>query len=202
MVSSLGGADGQVKAHVQANKNVGNDKGTLIGVITQCLPYIGFPRTLNALGLVNEIFIEKQYTIKFIAMAKHEEVQNGIIFPIGEKNSAYAQYFIGQSYYNALVSNPEISITVGNVSFEPGCRNNWHCHNGGFQILMVTGGEGWYQEFGKPAQALKAGDVVVINDGVKHWHGATKDSWFEHIAITAGTPEWLEPVNDDHYNNV
>lgn len=135
-------------------------------------------------------------------MAKHEEVENGVIFPIGEKNDAYAQYFIGQSYYNALVSDPNISVIVGNVSFEPGCRNNWHTHNGGFQILMVTGGEGWYQEYGKSAQALKVGDVIVIHDGVKHWHGATKDSWFEHIAITAGTPEWLEPVNDEHYNNV
>ena len=135
-------------------------------------------------------------------MAKHEEVQNGVIFPIGEKNDAYAQYFIGQSYYNALVSDPNISVIVGNVSFEPGCRNNWHRHNGGFQILMVTGGEGWYQEYGKSAQALKVGDVVLIQDGVKHWHGATKDSWFEHLAITAGLPEWLEPVDEEHYSQV
>ncbi|MGG1324129.1 cupin domain-containing protein, partial [Priestia megaterium] len=87
-------------------------------------------------------------------------------------------------------------------TFEPGCRNNWHIHRNGFQLLLVTGGEGWYQEEGKPAQFLKAGDVVVTHDGVKHWHGAAKDSWFEHIAITSGTPEWLEPVSDEEYNNV
>ncbi|MNN92035.1 Cupin domain protein [compost metagenome] len=91
---------------------------------------------------------------------------------------------------------------VGNVTFEPGCRNNWHIHRDGFQILLVTGGEGWYQEEGKSAQFLKAGDVIVTHDGVKHWHGAAQDSWFEHIAITAGRPEWLEPVSDEEYNNI
>lgn len=93
---------------------------------------------------------------------------------------------------------------VGNVTFEPGCRNNWHIHRNGFQVLLVTGGEGWYQEEGKRARFLQPGDVVVIYvvviyDGVKHWHGATHDSWFEHLAITAGTPEWLEPVSDEVY---
>ena len=100
------------------------------------------------------------------------------------------------------MAGPKVSVGVGNVAFKPGCWNNWHIHDDGFQILLVTGGEGWYQEEGKPAQALKAGDTVVIHDGVKHWHGATKDSWFEHIAITAGKPEWLEPVDDETYNNV
>jgi quercetin dioxygenase-like cupin family protein len=95
-----------------------------------------------------------------------------------------------------------VNVGVGNVTFEPGCRNNWHIHQGGFQILLVTGGEGWYQEEGKAAQFLKAGDVIVTYDGVKHWHGATKDSWFTHIAITAGKPEWLEPVDDKTYNKL
>lgn len=135
-------------------------------------------------------------------MAKHEEVKQGVIFPSGAKNDAFAQYFIGQSYLQGLVSDPEISVGVSNVTFEPGCRNNWHIHHAGFQLLLVTGGEGWYQEVGQPARFLKAGDVVVTHDGVKHWHGATKDSWFEHIAITAGTPEWLEPVDDDWYEKL
>jgi quercetin dioxygenase-like cupin family protein len=134
-------------------------------------------------------------------MAKHEEVINGVIFPVGEKNP-YSQFFEGQSYLKGLVSDPNVSVGVGNVTFEPGCRNNWHIHHDGFQILLVTGGEGWYQEEGKPAQLLKAGDVIVTHDGVKHWHGATNDSWFVHIAITAGTPEWLEPVSDEEYNEV
>ncbi|SFV44173.1 cupin domain-containing protein [Mammaliicoccus sciuri] len=135
-------------------------------------------------------------------MAKNEEVKNGVIFPIGEKNDAYAQYFIGQSYLQGLISDPKISVGVANVTFEPGCRNNWHIHHDGFQLLLVTGGEGWYQEEGKTAQFLKPGDVIATHDGVKHWHGATKDSWFEHIAITTGTPEWLEPVDDQWYENL
>ncbi|MBC1428926.1 cupin domain-containing protein [Listeria seeligeri] len=132
-------------------------------------------------------------------MAKFEEVKNGVIFPRGEKNDAFAQFFVGQSYLKTLVADSAINVGVGNVTFEPGCRNNWHIHHDGFQILLVTGGEGWYQEEGKAAQFLQAGDVVVTHDGIKHWHGATNDSWFEHIAITAGTPEWLEAVSDADY---
>lgn len=133
-------------------------------------------------------------------MAKNEDVKNGVIFGSGDKNDAFAQYFVGQSYLKNLVSDPDVNVGVGNVTFEPGCRNNWHIHHDGFQILLVTGGEGWYQEEGKPAQHLTPGDVVVTHDGVKHWHGATADSWFEHLAITAGTPEWLEPVSDEIYD--
>lgn len=135
-------------------------------------------------------------------MAKNENVKNGIIFPPGNENVDYAQYFIGKSYLETLVADPDISVGVANVTFEPGCRNNWHIHRNGFQLLLVTGGEGWYQEAGKEAQFLKPGDVVTIHDGVKHWHGATKDSWFEHIAIGAGTAEWLEPVDDEWYGNL
>ena len=133
-------------------------------------------------------------------MAKHEEVKNGVIFPAGEKNP-FSQFFVGQSYLKGLVSDPTVNVGVGNVTFEPGCRNNWHIHHDG-QILLVTGGEGWYQEEGKPAQFLKPGDVIVTHDGVKHWHGATKESWFVHIAITAGKPEWLEPIDDETYNKL
>lgn len=133
---------------------------------------------------------------------QNEEVKNGVIFPVGEKNDAYAQYFIGQSYLNTLVADPDVNVGVGNVTFEPGCRNNWHIHEGGFQILLVTGGEGWYQEEGKGPQSLKPGDVIVTHDGVKHWHGAKKDSWFEHLAITAGKAVWLEPVEDSAYNQL
>lgn len=135
-------------------------------------------------------------------MVKNENVKNGVIFPAGPKNDAYAKYFVGQSYLQGLVNDPAVNVGVGNVTFEPGCRNNWHIHHDGYQILLVTGGEGWYQEAGKPAQHLVPGDVVVTHDGVKHWHGATKDSWFSHIAITPGTPEWLEPVSDEEYDQL
>ncbi|MCF6160197.1 MAG: cupin domain-containing protein [Furfurilactobacillus sp.] len=127
------------------------------------------------------------------------EIQN--VFGQGDKNEVYAKYFIGQSYLKKLVSaDDNVNVNVGNVTFEPGCRNDWHIHHNGYQILLVTSGEGWYQEDGQPAQLLHSGDVVTIHDGVKHWHGATKDSWFSHVAITTGTSEWLEPVNDAAYD--
>lgn len=131
----------------------------------------------------------------------NEEVKNGIIFNRGPKNDAYAQYFTGQSYLQGLISpEAEVNVGVGNVTFEPGCRNNWHIHHDGYQLLLVTGGKGLYQEEGKRARLLQPGDVVVTHDGVKHWHGATADSWFSHVAITAGTPEWLEAVSDEQYS--
>lgn len=135
-------------------------------------------------------------------MMKNEAVKDGLIFPVGAKNDAYAQYFTGQSYLQLLVSDSAIPAGVANVTFEPGCRNNWHVHRDGYQILLVTGGAGWYQEAGQPARALAPGDVVVTHDGVKHWHGAAKDSWFAHLTITAGTADWLDPVTDDWYDQL
>lgn len=133
-------------------------------------------------------------------MAKNESEVKNNVFGFGDENVAYAKYFIGKSYLNGLVSpDDNVDVSVANVSFEPGCRNNWHIHHNGYQLLIVTGGEGWYQEEGKPAQLLKPGDVVKIHEGVKHWHGATKDSWLSHIAITKGTSEWCEPVSDEEY---
>ena len=110
-------------------------------------------------------------------MAKNEEAVKNDMFGFGDKNVAFAKYFIGTSYLNGLVSpDDNVDINVSNVNFEPGCRNDWHIHHDGYQILLVTAGEGWYQEEGKPAQLLKPGDVVTIHEGVKNWHGATKDS--------------------------
>ncbi|MGE9548998.1 cupin domain-containing protein [Snodgrassella sp. CS2] len=123
------------------------------------------------------------------------------IFPLGEENINYAQYFIGQSYLaNLAAIDDDVDVDVSNVTFEPGCHNHWHKHLNGYQILLATAGQGWYQEAGKPAQLLNPGDVVVIHAGVKHWHGATKDSWFSHVAITKGQSEWLEPVASSDYN--
>lgn len=130
-----------------------------------------------------------------------ETVTNGI-FQIGGENVDYAQFFVGKSYLNTLVADKNVNLGVGNVTFEPGTRNNWHIHHDGYQILLVTAGEGWYQEDGRPARKIVAGDVVVTHNGVKHWHGATKDSWLSHVAITAGTPEWLEPVSDEDYESL
>ena len=136
-------------------------------------------------------------------MAKNEELKNGGIFPLGEKNEAFAKYFIGQSYLSMLTNK---GVSIANVTFEPGCRNNWHIHHGGGQILLCTAGRGYYQEWGKRAQLLKAGDVVNIPPEVKHWHGATKDSWFVHLAVEVpsenGSNEWLEAVDDDTYHQL
>ena len=126
------------------------------------------------------------------------------IFPRGAENSAFAQYFVGKSYLNMLSTE---QVGIGNVTFEPGCRNNWHIHKatkGGGQILLVTAGRGWYQEWGKPARELHAGDVVNIPANVKHWHGAAKDSWFTHLAVEVPGEEtgnqWLEPVSEAEYS--
>ena len=136
-------------------------------------------------------------------MEKNENEVKNNLFGLGKLNTQYADVFIGNSYLNPLVSKDDnIDVGVASVNFEPGCRNNWHIHHNGFQILLVTAGEGWYQEEGKQAQLLKPGDVVAIHEGVKHWHGATKNSWFSHIAITKGESEWCEPVSDEQYDQL
>lgn len=123
------------------------------------------------------------------------------IFPRGGLNEAYAAYFTGTSYLEMLSME---GVFIGNVTFEPGCRNFWHVHHKGGQILLVTGGRGWYQQEGKPAQELHAGDVVHIPAETKHWHGAAKDSWFAHLSVEVPAEdrsnEWLEPVSDEEYN--
>lgn len=125
------------------------------------------------------------------------------VFPLGEKNEAYAKYFKGQSYLNLLTKE---QVHTANVTFEPKCRNNWHIHHKDGQILLVTGGRGYYQEWGKEAQELKKGDVVNIPPETKHWHGAAKDSWFSHVAIEVpsegGSNEWLEEVSDEEYDKL
>lgn len=128
------------------------------------------------------------------------------LFGLGEPNDGFAQYFSGQSFLNPL-TYPQVTQFIANVTFEPGCRNNWHIHHastGGGQILLCTDGRGWYQEWGKEAQPLTPGTVVFILADVKHWHGAARDSWMSHVAFEApGTDcsnEWLEPVSDEDYN--
>ena len=128
---------------------------------------------------------------------------------MGSPNDAFAQYFIGNSYLNPLNEFGESPVFVANVTFEPGCRNNWHIHkasNGGGQILICIAGEGWYQEEGKEAKSLVPGTVITIPANVKHWHGAKADSWFSHIAVEVPgedtSNEWLEEVDEEHYKNL
>lgn len=138
-----------------------------------------------------------------------EQFDNINIFGLGQPNNDFAKYFIGNSYLNPLTDMTKTSLFLANVTFEPKCRNNWHIHHatsGGGQILICTAGEGLYQEEGKPAQSLKPGDVVTIPANVKHWHGATSNSWFSHIAIEVPgvnpKTEWCEPVTDEEYNKI
>ena len=128
------------------------------------------------------------------------------MFGKGSPNDAYAQYFIGQSFLNPLTNPAACGMALSNVTFEPGCRNNWHIHHankGGGQMLIVTDGRGWYQEWGREPQLLTPGTVVYIPAGVKHWHGAARDSWMSHIAFEVPgentSNEWLEPVTDEEY---
>lgn len=137
-------------------------------------------------------------------MGKSNNLSESAIFPKGQQITS--DYFIGAVWLEMLVSNDStFNCPIGNVTFEPGARNNWHKHPGG-QILLVTGGKGYYQEEGKQAQVLHEGDVVKIRPDVKHWHGATPNSWFTHIAISTnaqeGDAEWLEPVSDEDYKNL
>ncbi len=135
-----------------------------------------------------------------------DEFEKCNLFGLGAPNTAFSQFFIGNSYLNPLIEQGASAVFLANVTFEPGCRNNWHIHHaekGGGQILICIAGEGWYQEAGKPARSLSPGDVVVIPADVKHWHGAKKDSWFSHIAVEVPgentSNEWCEPVTDEEY---
>lgn len=137
-----------------------------------------------------------------------EEFDKANVFGLGEPNVAFAQYFSGKCWLNPLAKMDE-RLSFANVTFEPGCRNNWHIHkakSGGGQVLLCTAGYGYYQEAGKEVQKLAPGDVVVIPANVKHWHGARPDSWFSHIAVEVPgeetSNEWLESVTDEEYEKL
>ncbi len=142
-------------------------------------------------------------------MNNKEEFNRQNVFGLGQENTAYAQYFIGNSYLNPLTVPGETVVFLANVTFEPGCRNNWHIHHaksGGGQLLICTAGSGWYQEEGKEAVSLELGTVITIPAEVKHWHGAKADSWFSHIAAEVPgeetNNEWCEPVDDEAYERL
>ncbi len=169
-----------------------------------------FAGGVNGVGeIAGHIVLEQAYQMGKEVWAEDDaadakaEHQNEMVFPIGAPNDAFAKYFIGQSYLAPLSTQ---QIGIYNVTFEPGCRNNWHIHHaksGGGQILVCVAGRGYYQEWGKPAQELHTGDVVNIPAGVKHWHGAAPDSWFSHLAVEVPgdetSNEWLEAVDNTVY---
>lgn len=187
--------DSSFKYHLTTAKNNGITKTDIAEILTHAAFYVGWPKAWAAFNMAKEVWSDDSTVIDL--KTAHA---NSMIFPIGEPNDAFAQYFVGQSYLAPLSIN---QIGIYNVTFEPKCRNNWHIHhadNGGGQILICVAGQGYYQEWGKPIQKLNAGDVVNIPANVKHWHGATNDSWFSHLSIEVPgentSNEWLEPVEE------
>ncbi len=190
--------DSSFQHHLMFAKNNGVTKTEIAEILTHAAFYAGWPKAWAAFRMAKEIWAEDGTGD---AKAAHA---NEMVFPIGEPNNAFARYFSGQSYLSPLSTQ---QVGIYNVTFEPGCRNNWHIHHaksGGGQILVCVAGRGFYQEWGKPAQELHPGDVVNIPTGVKHWHGAAPDSWFSHLAVEVPgeetSNEWLETVDDAAYS--
>ena len=187
--------DGSFEHHLKFAKANGVTKNEMAELLTHVAFYAGWPNAWAAFRMAKEVYAD-------------DDGKCGGMFGLGEPNTAFARYFIGNSYLKPL-TNPKETVFMANVTFEPGCRNNWHIHHalkGGGQILICVGGSGWYQEWGKDARELHPGDVVTIPTGVKHWHGAAKDSWFSHIAVECPgvntSNEWLEAVTDEEYDRL
>lgn len=196
---SMGITDTSLKYHLQTAKNNGLTRTEIAEILTQLGFYAGWPKAWAAFRLAKEVWTEETD-----AGDAQAAFQQKMLFPIGKPNDAFAAYFVGQSYLAPLSTQ---QAGIYNVTFEPRCRNNWHIHHarqGGGQILVCIAGEGWYQEWGQPARRLHPGDVINIPQGVKHWHGATADSWFAHLAIEVPgedtSNEWLEAVSNEAYD--
>lgn len=193
--------DSSLVYHLENAKAHGVTKAEAAAIITHAAFYVGWPKGWAVFRMAKDVW--KDEPADGDAKAAHAAE---MVFPIGKPNDGFAQYFIGQSYLAPLSTS---QVGIFNVTFEPGCRNNWHIHHadkGGGQILICVAGRGYYQEEGKEAQELRPGDVVNIPVGVKHWHGAAKDSWFSHLAVEVpgenGSNEWLEAVDDKTYNSL
>ncbi len=205
-VSSLvsqGITDSSLLHHLKEARKNGITRTEIAEIITHIAFYAGWPKAWGAFNLAKEVWNDSTSTGTDDAKAAF---QKEMIFPIGEPNTAYAKYFKGNSYLARISTS---GIPFSNVTFEPGCRNNWHIHHaktGGGQMLVGVAGTGWYQEEGKPAQPIVPGTVIHIPANVKHWHGAAADGWFAHLAFeipgTEASNEWLEPVTDEEYNKL
>lgn len=200
-LTSQGITDNSLKYHIMNAKNHGVSRKEMVAIITHVAFYAGWPKAWAVFNLAKEVYGEESE-----GLTEKDRYQNTIFFPIGSPNDAYAQYFVGQSYLSPVSTE---QVTVFNVTFEPGCRNNWHIHhakNGGGQMLICVGGRGYYQEWGKDAVELTPGTVINIPANTKHWHGAAPDSWFSHLAIEVPgeetSAEWLEPVSEEDYSKL
>ena len=188
--------DSSLKYHLQSARANGVSQTEMAEILTHIAFYAGWPNAWAAFNMAKEVYADAS-----------DQENHGGIFGMGEPNTSFAQYFIGNSYLKPVIAPGEGYLPIFNVTFEPRCRNNWHIHHaskGGGQVLICVEGHGWYQEEGKPARALKPGDIVEIPANVKHWHGATADSWFSHLAFDCPgedtSNEWCEPVTDEAYD--
>lgn len=193
-LASIKGVEPQLKSHIKGARNMGVSDAEIHAIPAVLKAKVGDIEAFRASKAIAEVYGEQ--------FDSTQPIEN-LSFPKGEPNTAYAKYFIGNSYLAPLLKE---TLPMSNVTFEPGCRNNWHIHHNANQILICVSGEGWYQEWNKPAQKLHTGDVINIPAEVKHWHGATADSWFQHIAIgvakEGASNEWLEPVSDEEYDKL
>lgn len=192
--------DSSFEYHLRSAKANGITKTEIAEILTHAAFYAGWPKAWAAFRLAKEVWAQSD------GDDEKQKHANSMVFPIGEPNVNFAKYFTGQSYLAPVSTN---QVGIFNVTFEPGCRNNRHIHKadkGGGQILVCVAGKGYYQEEGKPVRTLLPGDVVNIAPGVKHWHGAAKDSWFSHLAIEVHgentSTEWCEPVSDEEYSAI
>ena len=195
---SSGITDSSLKYHLQNAKAHGVTQKEIAAIITHVAFYAGWPKGWAVFNLAKEVWEADEGELPYEDEAMKVHAKK-MVFPIGEPNNAYAKYFVGQSYLAPVSTN---QVGIFNVTFEPGCRNNWHIHHadkGGGQILVCVAGRGYYQE-------MKPGDCINIPAGVKHWHGAAPDSWFSHLAIEVPgencSNEWLEAVSDDDYGKL
>ena len=187
--------DSSFEHHLRFAKQNGVTGAEMADLLTHVAFYAGWPNAWAAFRKAVEVYAD-------------DDGKCGGMFGLGEPNTAYAKYFVGNSYLNPLTEAGK-TVFMANVTFEPRCRNNWHIHHatqGGGQVLLCTDGRGWYAEEGKPARELHTGDVVTIPANVKHWHGAAKDSWFSHIAVECPgqdtRTEWCDPVTDEEYDKL
>ena len=194
--------DTSFRYHLESAKKNGITRTEIAEILTHAAFYVGWPKAWAAFRMAKEVWAEGTSGADE-AMARHARQ---MVFPIGAPNEAYAQYFSGRSYLAPLSAE---QLGIYNVTFEPGCRNNWHIHHaekGGGQILVCVAGRGYYQEEGKEARELRPGDVVNIPPNVKHWHGAAKDGWFSHLAVEVPgehtSNEWCAPVSDEAYGKL
>ena len=195
-------ADSSLVHHLETAKKNGVTRTEISEILTHVAFYAGWAKAWAVFRMAREVWKEGEE----VADRSAADFQKEMIFPLGEPNTAYERYFSGRSWLAPLSAD---QIAFSNVTFEPGCRNNWHVHeaaSGGGQMLVGVAGRGWYQEEGKPAVEILPGTVIHIPANVKHWHGAACDSWFAHLAFSVPGEQtenvWLEPVSDEEYNRL